>query len=93
MTRDRKDVVCDVCKVHPWPAIITCGTHQLDLCESHMRRHFDRETCRLVPVKREPSEFEAQMDEIRGSEDELTEMVKLVVERLRKKDEGAGQSS
>ena len=52
-------VVCDQCKgALGMDAIVTCEVHSVDLCETHMRRHFDGAVCRLVPVKREPNEWE-----------------------------------
>jgi hypothetical protein len=59
MKKQRTEVFCDVCKVEsPMDAIVTCEVHSVDLCANHIRKHFDRATCRLVPADREPTEME-----------------------------------
>jgi hypothetical protein len=63
MKRQRPEVVCDKCKEPSrMPALVTCEVHSLDLCERHMRKHFDRAACRLMPVEREPTPFDRMMD-------------------------------
>ena len=63
MKQQRTEVVCDECKGDSRPAaIVTCGVHAVDLCPRHMRKHFDRAACRLVPVEREPTPFDRMMD-------------------------------
>jgi hypothetical protein len=39
-------------------AIVTCEVHSLDLCAVHMRKHFDRVACRLVPADSQPTPME-----------------------------------
>jgi hypothetical protein len=49
MKRQSTEVVCDECGEHsPLEAVIACEVHSVDLCEIHLRKHFNREVCRLV---------------------------------------------
>lgn len=54
MRRKRIETFCDEChkiKVSgERAAVVSCETHQVDLCEFHMRKHFVRATCRLIPA-------------------------------------------
>jgi hypothetical protein len=43
-----------------------CEVHAVDLCPRHMRKHFDRATCRLVPVEREPTEWDRTVERVLG---------------------------
>jgi len=47
-------IVCDLCERTRLTAEIRCDKHGLDLCTAHMRAHFDRKKCGLIPVKRKP---------------------------------------
>ena len=64
MKQQRTEVICDECKgdsrmgLRGRDALVTCEVHAVDLCELHMRSHFERATCRLVPVEREPDELD-----------------------------------
>jgi hypothetical protein len=53
MKKTETRIVCDLCEEPRLSAEIRCEKHGLDLCISHMRSHFDRKKCRLVPVERE----------------------------------------
>ncbi len=52
MKKTETRIVCDLCVEPRSSAEIRCDKHHLDLCTSHMRAHFDRKKCRLVPVDR-----------------------------------------
>lgn len=58
MKKTETRMVCDLCAEPRSSAEIRCEKHKLDLCTFHMRAHFDRKKCRLVPVDREPTEAE-----------------------------------
>ena len=65
MKKQLTKVLCDECKGDLRPeAIVICETHSLDLCETHMRKHFDRAACRLVPVEREPTPMDRLIDRL-----------------------------
>jgi hypothetical protein len=64
MRSQRVEVSCDECG-NEWgrvarklgqnppsgqPAVVTCETHHVDLCQYHLVRHFVRESCVLVPA-------------------------------------------
>jgi len=67
MKRQRTEVVCDQCKGDsPTTAIVTCEVHSVDLCHRHMRKHFDRAACRLVPEENEPTEFDRLVERVLG---------------------------
>jgi len=53
MEKKETSILCDLCKLSPFPAKIRCDEHGLDLCILHMRIHFDAGKCRLVPVAEE----------------------------------------
>ena len=53
MKKTETRIVCDLCEEPRSSAEIRCDKHRLDFCTSHMRAHFDRRKCRLVPVDRE----------------------------------------
>lgn len=53
MKKTETRIVCDLCPEPRSSAEIRCDKHHLDLCTSHMRAHFHRKKCRLVPVVRE----------------------------------------
>jgi hypothetical protein len=73
MKKTETRIVCDLC-AEPWSsAEIRCERHKLDLCISHMRAHFDRRKCRLVPVDRDPTESE-----------QLSEKMDATLAKLRK---------
>jgi len=60
MKRQRTEVVCDECKgERGMDPVVTCEVHSMDLCAVHLRTHFDRAACRLVPVDREPTPTES----------------------------------
>ena len=63
MRQQHIEFICDECgpKVSA-TAIVTCEAHAIDMCERHMRKHFDLSACRLVPVKREPTLSEQSID-------------------------------
>jgi hypothetical protein len=65
MKRQSTEVVCDECREHsPLEAVIACEVHSVDLCEIHLRKHFNRQVCRLVPVEREPDEWERLIERL-----------------------------
>jgi hypothetical protein len=66
-------IVCDLCVEPRLSAEIRCDKHHLDLCNSHMRAHFDRRKCRLVPVDRESTVAE-----------KLSERINTTLGKLRK---------
>ena len=56
MRRHHTEVICDECGPEAGAkAVVTCEAHAIDMCERHMRKHFDPSACRLVPVRREPT--------------------------------------
>jgi len=57
-------IVCDLCVEPRSSAEIRCDKHRLDLCTFHMRAHFNRRKCRLVPVDREPTVSERLSEKI-----------------------------
>jgi hypothetical protein len=58
-------IVCDLCAEPPLTAEIRCAKHRLDLCICHVRVHFDRGKCRLVPVAREDTASDEISQKIR----------------------------
>ena len=67
MKRQRTEVVCDQCQDDsPTAAIVTCEFHSVDVRQRHMRKQFDRAACRLVPVEREPTEFDRLVERVLG---------------------------
>ncbi len=58
MKKTEARIVCDLRAEPRSSAEIHCDKHRLDLCTSHMRAHFDRRKCRLVPVDRPLTESE-----------------------------------
>jgi len=67
MKKTETRIVCDLCGEPRSSAEIRCDKHRLDLCTSHMRAHFDRRKCRLVPVDREPTVSEQLSEKISAS--------------------------
>ena len=66
MKKTETRIVCDLCVEPRSSAEIRCDKHRVDLCTSHMRAHFDRRKCRLVPVDREwtvAEQLSAKIDE------------------------------
>ena len=65
MRQQHTEFICDECgpKVSA-TAIVTCEAHAIDMCERHMRKHFDPSACRLVPVKRDPTLSEQSIDNL-----------------------------
>jgi hypothetical protein len=74
MKKTETRIVCDLCEEPRSSAEIRCDKHHLDLCTSHMRAHFNRKRCRLVPVDREPTVSE-----------QLSEKIDATLGRLRKR--------
>ncbi len=64
MKKTETRIVCDLCVEPRSSAEIRCDKHGLDLCTSHMRAHFNRRKCRLVPVDREPTVSEQLSEKI-----------------------------
>lgn len=50
MKRTELRTFCDLCDGLRLPADIRCDRHHVDLCPTHMRTHFDRTRCCLVPA-------------------------------------------
>jgi hypothetical protein len=73
MKKTETRIVCDLCAEPRSSAEIRCDKHRLDLCTSHVRAHFDRKKCRLVPVDREPTASE-----------QLSEKINATLSKLRK---------
>jgi hypothetical protein len=73
MKKTETRIVCDLCTEPRSSAEIRCDKHRLDLCTSHLRAHFDRRKCRLVPVDREPTVSE-----------QLSERINATLGKLRK---------
>ena len=73
MKKTEARIVCDLCEEPRSSAEIRCDKHQLDLCTSHMRAHFVRRKCRLVPVDRESTVSE-----------QLSEKINATLNKLRK---------
>ena len=67
MKKTETRIVCDLCAEPRSSAEIRCDKHRLDLCTSHMRAHFDRRKCRLVPVDREPTVSEQLSEKINAT--------------------------
>jgi len=70
MKRLESQVVCDLCKRTPAEAEIRCEKHGLDLCGRHVRAHFDRKECFLIPTEREPSELERLIESLERTKGE-----------------------
>jgi hypothetical protein len=64
MKKTETRIVCDLCGEPRSSAEIRCDKHGFDLCTSHMRAHFDRRKCRLVPVDRESTASEQLSEKI-----------------------------
>jgi hypothetical protein len=64
MKKTETRIVCDLCEEPRSPAEIRCDKHRLDLCIFHMRAHFERRKCRLVPVGRESTVSEQLFEKI-----------------------------
>ena len=64
MKQEEVSIVCDGCRPPRSSAVITCEVHSVDLCEYHMRKHFERASCQLVPVDREPTTMERNFDQL-----------------------------
>jgi hypothetical protein len=63
MKREEIEILCDHCPTHArLEAVVTCEAHALDLCSTHMRMHFARAACRLIPVRQEPTHVERSLD-------------------------------
>lgn len=73
MRKTETRIVCDLCAEPRASAEIRCEKHRLDLCTSHMRAHFERRKCRLVPVDREATVSE-----------QLSEKINTTLRKLRK---------
>jgi hypothetical protein len=71
MKKTETRIVCDLCVEPRSSAEIRCDKHGLDLCTSHMRAHFNRRKCRLVPVDREPTVTEQLSAKINATLDKL----------------------
>ena len=57
-------VVCDICSDLRASAEIRCDKHGVDLCNAHMRAHFDPQACRLIPVEREQTDMEKHLERL-----------------------------
>jgi hypothetical protein len=69
MKRKRTEILCDKCRtVGRLDAVVTCEAHALDLCSTHMRMHFAAASCRLIPVRREPTEWERSLERMEAPE-------------------------
>ena len=76
------EVGCDICTgTSRDDAEVRCEVHALDLCIYHMRNHFKRDKCLLVPVEREPTDWELQKEKM----DKLSEISKDNLRRLQEK--------
>jgi hypothetical protein len=64
MQKTETKTVCDVCSSVRGSADVRCETHGLDLCDSHMRSHFDRENCRLIPTEKEPNDLDKLLERL-----------------------------
>jgi hypothetical protein len=73
MRKTETRIVCDLCVEPRSSAEVRCDKHGLDLCTSHMRAHFERRKCRLVPVDRQSTVSE-----------QLSEKIDATLGRLRK---------
>lgn len=67
MQKTEIHIVGDLCAEPRSSAEIRCEKHRLDLCTSHMRSHFDRRKCRLVPVDRESTVTEQLSEKINAT--------------------------
>lgn len=67
MKKTETRIVCNLCVEPRSSAEIRCDKHGLDLCTSHMRAHFNRKKCRLVPVDRESTVSEQLSEEINAT--------------------------
>ena len=67
MKKTETRIVCDLCVEPRLSAEIRCDKHRLDLCTSHMRAHFNRRKCRLVPVDRESTVSEQLSEKINAT--------------------------
>jgi hypothetical protein len=67
MKKTETRIVCDLCVEPGSSAEIRCDKYGLDLCTSHMRAHFNRRKCRLVPVDREPTVSEQLSEKINAT--------------------------
>jgi hypothetical protein len=69
MKLQRSEIVCDQCyREAPLQAVVTCETHAVDLCSTHMRMHFAAAECRLIPVQREATPLEQSLGEMEAAE-------------------------
>ena len=67
MKKTETRIVCDLCSEPRSSAEIRCDKHGLDLCISHVRAHFDRRKCCLVPVDREPTVSEQLSEKLNAT--------------------------
>jgi hypothetical protein len=74
MKKTETCIVCDLCREPRSSAEVRCEKHRLDLCISHMRAHFERKKCRLVPVDRELTESEQLSEKINATLDKLRKL-------------------
>jgi hypothetical protein len=75
MKRKRTEILCDKCRtVGSLDAVVTCEVHALDLCSTHMRMHFAAASCRLIPVRREPTEWERSLERMETVEKQVQRM-------------------
>jgi hypothetical protein len=70
MKHIESQVVCDLCKSTPAEAQIRCEKHEVDLCTRHLRAHFDRKECFLIPIEREPTELGRLLDKFERAKGE-----------------------
>ena len=69
MKREEIEILCDHCPIHArLEAVVRCEAHALDLCSTHMRMHFARAACRLIPVRQEPTQVEPSLDRMEAAE-------------------------
>ena|SRR5215472_7915059 len=90
MRQQETRIVCDECDPPRSQALVTCEAHAVDLCERHMRKHFDPAACRLMPVQREPTQSEESLDKLEALQ-ERTQTEKPMIKELLRKVEGEGQ--
>ena len=64
MKKTETRIVCDLCPEPRSSAEIRCDKHHRDLCTSHMRAHFDRRKCRLLPMDRKSTVSENLSEKI-----------------------------
>ena len=88
MRKQYTEVVCDHCDPKAGlKAIVTCEAHAIDMCEPHMRKHFDPSACRLMPVRREPTLSEQTFDTLEALDKSLEPEIRSdLVHDLRKLD-------